>query len=334
MGEDRKKTDFCVTMKWTTAVNVKSRLKIKYDDEFLFIGSCFSENISEKMNRLGFRTWANPLGIIYNPVSLSKSLRLIDDSAQIDDKLFVERDGHHFHYDLHSQNYFKTTSEFNEYIGLQHKRQAEIVDKVKANDSQLNVFVTLGTAWVYREKTSSKIVANCHKQDASLFEKVLLTETEIISELQSIITKNWPVKSNFIFTVSPIRHIKDGMVENQVSKSRLLSAVYEIAKKNDSVQYFPAYEIMVDELRDYRFYTDDLLHPTSFAINHIWDVFQSAYMTESTLQLMNKYAKLVAMKEHRSLFPESQESKDFQLKLSKKWEQFRKDHSSVDVPDF
>lgn len=328
-GEDRKKTDFSGSMKWRTTINVKSELKMEYEDQFIFMGSCFSENISEKMKRHGFHVLCNPLGIMYNPISLAKSLELLLGNQSINEQLYLTSTDHVFHYDLHSQIYAKNIEQFEKQVGHKTSEFKEYINREVKSFKSLNVFITLGSAWVYKHKESGQIVANCHKQDARIFEKQLLGEQEIIDVIGSIKKMNFPAETNFIFTISPIRHIKDGIHENQVSKARLISAVFSLVQKNKRMHYFPAYELMMDDLRDYRFYKKDLLHPNEMAIDYIWSKFQESCLSNKTTNVLLEYTKLVQMKNHRVLFPDSEESKKFALSLNTKLETFHRKYPYV-----
>ncbi len=318
-------------MKWRTNINVSSELKMTYQDRFVFIGSCFAENMAHKMHRLGFQTRCNPLGIMYNPASLVQCLRLLSGQQELSKASMLARDGHYFHFDLHSDWHAKTMDALQAKVGQKVEDWQAFLKAEKQSSATINIVLTLGTAWVYRHHKTGNIVANCHKQETQQFSKFLLSEAEIMDQLKQINRIFSAAHCNIIWTVSPIRHLKDGVSENAVSKSRLISAVYEMVQQHKHMHYFPAYEIMMDELRDYRYYQEDLIHPTETAISYIWTCFKEATFGIATQETMDKCDKILKMKDHRLLFPESEEAQRFKQKLKDSKEQFHKDHPEVRI---
>lgn len=274
----------------------------------MLLGSCFAENMGEKFEYFKFQTIVNPFGIIFNPVSLEKLIR-----RSIEKRKFTENDIF-FHnelwhcYDVHSELSNSDKSFFlnslNELINSTHQQ---------LNDST-HIIITLGTSWVYRNIESNEIVANCHKVSQKQFIKELLTIHQIDESIENIISLVHSVNPNckFIFTVSPVRHIKDGFIENTLSKAHLISAIHKIINHHPLPNtYFPAYEIMMDELRDYRFYGEDMLHPNQTAIDYIWIQFFQNYISESEFGLMNDICSIQKGLNHQPFNPNTESHQKF-----------------------
>ncbi len=268
---------------------------INYQTKIMFAGSCFTENIGNKLAELKFNVNINPFGIIYNPVSLAKSLDFIVDKRKFsnNDLIFFNEYWHSFyHHGKFSEtdknkvlkNINKSISEANKFI-----YNADIL------------FITLGTAWVYEFSETKEIVANCHKIPGNKFNKKLLTETEIVNNLNYTVEKikKHNKKLKIIFSISPVRHLKDGFSENFLSKAILRTAVNEICRQNNDVFYFPAYEILIDDLRDYRFYASDMVHPNEAATEYIFNLFKNAFFDKETLTVSEEIKKINLMKQHR-----------------------------------
>ena len=290
--------------------------QIDYNSKVLLIGSCFSENIGEKFKYFKFQTRVNPFGILFHPLAIEN---LITRSINKD---YYSEDDLHFHneqwccLDVHSKLNQISKEE------LLNNLNAQIDETHNQLTKTSHIIITLGTSWVYRYISSDKIVANCHKLPQKQFLKELLSIGEITESLEAIITlvRDINPKVNFIFTVSPVRHIKDGYVENMLSKSHLIAAVHELlnqksANVNRQSYYFPSYEIMMDELRDYRFYNADMLHPNEVAVNYIWEKFKSVWLSEDALKTLEIVASIQAKKAHRPFNPKSQAHQEFLSKL-------------------
>lgn len=293
-------------MNFRTAVPIKkSAFPIDYSSKLLSLGSCFAENVGAKFDYYKFQHSVNPFGIIFNPISIEKIIR-----RAIAEELFTEDDVF-FHNDLwHS---FEVHSELSnpDKAVLLHKLNQTVREMHKQISQATHVTVTLGTAWVYRNCQSKEIVANCHKVPQKGFAKELLTPEAIRQSLEAIIlllsTANPSAK--IIFTVSPVRHIKDGFVENQQSKSHLITALcatFQAEEFRHDTEYFPSYEIMMDELRDYRFYAEDMLHPNSVAIDYIWERFSESYISETVHGLMKEVDAVQKALQHRPFNPDSE----------------------------
>jgi len=253
-------------MKLQTVVDINpSKWKIGYEDKILMLGSCFSDEIGEQMKQRYLSVTCNPFGTLYNPLSIAQALTM----KEIPE--LVEHEGL-YHAMSHHGSFSRATKE-----EAEQAIRASIETMQQALEEATVVIVTFGTAWVYEmngEKLKVKgerIVGNCHKLPADRFTRRRLTVEEIVAAWRPILER-YPDK-HWLFTVSPIRHIKDGLHENQLSKATLLQAVEQLG------DYFPSYEIMLDELRDYRFYADDLVHPSSLAVTYIWERFVDTFCT-------------------------------------------------------
>lgn len=300
---------------FSTVVSIpKSSFEIRYKDQILTLGSCFAENIGTKLQNACFLTLINPFGVLYNPMSVGQGIRylLIDKEFKKDD-LF--QSGSLWNSFAHSSAFSSLSSDET----LQKINSRLLAARNFLNESTV-MMITLGTTWVYEDTESGKVVANCHKLPASRFNRRRLSVDEIITEMSDVIAlmhRRNP-QLQFIFTVSPIRHLKDGAHENTLSKSTLHVAVDELERNFAFVHYFPAYEIVMDELRDYRFYAQDMFHPSEQAIDYIWQRFSDTYFSENTWKLKKDLEQLRADLNHRPLHPETAEYQQFILSVEKK----------------
>ena len=282
-------------MKLQTIVDIKpSAWKIGYEDKILLLGSCFSDEIGEQMKQRYLNVTCNPFGTLYNPLSIAQAIHYKSQisnhhTAQADRKksqiplIFNEGLWHSM---AHHGSFSRPTQEEAE------QAVRDSIDTMqRALEEATVVIVTFGTAWVY--EMNGEIVGNCHKLPESSFTRRRLTVEEIVAAWQPILER-YPDK-HWLFTVSPIRHIKDGLHENQLSKATLLQAVEQLG------DYFPSYEIVLDELRDYRFYADDLVHPSSLAVNYIWERFVDTFCTNQTKNELVLQHKRWKHEHHRPL---------------------------------
>lgn len=296
----------------------KTNNPIDYNSKVLSFGSCFAENMANKFDYFKFQNETNPFGIIFNPVSIEK---IIDRTVQ--EKWFTEKDvffhNERWHsFDVHSD---LSNSDRQELLETLNKAISETRKQLK---EATHIIITYGTSWIYRNLESEQIVANCHKVLQKQFSKELLTVDAIEKSIQNTInliqTLNPDI--NFIFTISPVRHIKDGFAENQLSKSHLFAALHQVLKTHNSklitANYFPSYEIVMDELRDYRFYGEDMLHPNAVAIDYIWHKFSENYIAENAISIMNEIEEIQKSLRHRSFNPESEQHQKFLAKLQQR----------------
>ena len=285
-------------MNFRTEIQIKkSAEKINHNQKILLLGSCFAQNMQVKFAEGGFEAM-HPFGAIYNPYSVANSFKLIAENiAPNPDSLFFQKDKWNS-YAFHSSY---SNSDKNEAV-------RQMTDAVREANEILNseipiIIITLGTSWVYELNETGEIVANCHHSAASSFTRRAMEVEEIIEVLKPICS----LGKRVIFTVSPVRHLKDGAHENQLSKSRLLLAVDRLTKEYANCEYFPSYEIMLDELRDYRFFADDMAHPTALAVDYIWERFSDTYFSKNTIDGIKEYEKIVKTEKHKPSNPESEQ---------------------------
>lgn len=303
-------------MNFTTKVPLaKSDSPIEYKAKILSLGSCFAENMGEQFGYYKFQSTVNPFGIIFNPVSIARLVtRVVAEQVFTEADIFFHNDLWHC-YEVHSE-----LSHLDKEVFLQQLNEQRVAMH-KALRSASHLIITYGTSWVYRLKDTGAIVANCHKVPQSAFDKHLLTVAEIEAAIQSTITTIQQLNPDVqvIVTLSPVRHIKDGFMENQRSKAHLITAIHQILNpKFAQLEYFPAYEILLDELRDYRFYADDMLHPSAVAIDYIWECFSAHYMSTESLALMQEVAAIQKGLAHRPFNPDTANHQKFLQSLNQK----------------
>jgi hypothetical protein len=276
--------------------------KLTYNESLLFIGSCFAENMALRMQTHKFNTLLNPHGVVYNPESIATAIRHYLTKKVYDEQdLFFANECYHsweHHSCFSTTNAAACLSEINEQITQAHA----------ALKNAGWLFITFGSAFVYRHKQTGKRVSNCHKQPQQEFIKELLTVNELVNIYKELIAdlQKWNSQLKIVFTVSPVRYIRDGIVENTLSKARLIEVVHQL-KDDKKIMYFPAYELIIDDLRDYRFYKEDLVHPTDQAIDYVFEKLRASLFDETTTALFEKINDVVKAKAHR-VFQEDTES--------------------------
>lgn len=303
-------------MQFRTQIPIqKSNHPIDYNSKIVSLGSCFAVNMSEKLDYFKFQNTCNPFGILFHPLAIEKLIDFAVSKKQFTEKdlFFHEERWHSFdaHSDLSNSN--ETT--------LMKDLNAIVKSTLQQITESTHIIITFGTAWVYRNIESNDVVANCHKVPQKQFKKELLSVEEIALSLERAIhlIRTINPQTNIIFTVSPVRHIKDGFVENQLSKSHLITAIHNVIVCQLSiVNYFPSYEIMMDELRDYRFYAEDMLHPNQIAIDYIWERFSETWIAESTYKTMDEVETIQKGLAHRPFNPDSESHLKFESKLREK----------------
>lgn len=287
--------------------------QIDHKSKVLLLGSCFSENIGNKLSYYQFDALINPFGTLFSPTAIAK---VIEDA--INEKVYEEKElikqGDLFH-SLHHHSDLSGIGSI-EVIENIHKAQQECLQQL---EKATHVIVTLGTSWVYGHILSNQLVANCHKIPQKEFDKRMLSLQEIETALAQIIKNVRKVNSStqIIFTVSPVRHTKDGLIENSLSKAQLLSAVGKIINVGDAT-YFGSYEIMMDDLRDYRFYEADMIHPNQVAIDYIWEQFSKVWISEKSQSYFKRIASIQQSKLHKPFQPNSEVHQQFLEKLAEK----------------
>ena len=292
----------------------KSDFNIAYEDRVMTLGSCFAENIGQRMQKLYFDIDVNPFGVLYNPVSIRNSIDLLIENKLFTQETVFENRGLWQSF-AHSSLFSDTSAE--KCLSNINRRFQHAATFLQRTDYLL---ITFGTAWVFEEKKSGRVVSNCHKLPANNFLRRRLTVDEIVADYTILINRliNAFPRLKIIFSVSPIRHWKDGAYENNISKSTLLLVVDTLQRQFSQVQYFPAYEIQMDELRDYRFYASDMLHPSEVAVDYIWNRFSETYFDEATTVVKAELEQLASDLSHRPLHPESEEFEKFKHSVQKK----------------
>lgn len=298
-------------MQFRTVVEYsKPKFNIGYRDSIISIGSCFADNIGNYLNDTLFDIIPNPFGVMYNPISVLETLQAIRNNKEFKGESLICHNGM-FHSMAHHGSFSRPTEQ--ETLSLIGEASLKAHNQWKKCTLLL---ITFGTAWVFRNRENGNVVANCHKLPSERFERVLLSVEQIaerwIEELKQIRIENPTLK--VIFTVSPIRHWKDGAHGNQISKSTLLLAINRIVQSLPNCDYFPAYEIVMDELRDYRFYAEDMNHPSSTAIQYIREQFCSHFMDQPSIELKKRAEQCKRMLEHRPLHPDNEEWQKFCVK--------------------
>jgi len=301
-------------MQFRTEITVKPSIKkITHADTILTVGSCFAERIGNKLTAGKFNTLVNPFGTIFNPVSLLEILRLSSIQENLPANLYTTRDNIWLHYFTHAELFANTQEELTTML------KTKLAITYKALKEAKFLCITFGTAWVYALAGKDNVtVANCHKQPANTFEKKLLTVNDIVTQFERTkeAIKNINPAITYLLTVSPVRHIKDTLELNTVSKAILRLATYEIVgKETNNAQYFPAYELLLDDLRDYRFYSTDLLHPNEASETYIWEKFEETYFSTETKNILKKINHIQTALTHRPLQKNSISNKNFLLKI-------------------
>ncbi len=299
-------------MNLRTTFNIEDPpFRISYDDSVMLIGSCFASSIGEQMDMGRMSVMVNPAGTVYNPVSVCNTLNTV-----IAGKEFV-KDDLHFHDGMwHS---------FYHYTDFSSEDPDKTLEKINRNLIEASLFlkkagyliITFGTARIYRWKKTGMVVSNCHKIPSGQFDSELLTVTEIVELWKNLLGRLSDLYPGLrvIFTISPVRHLKDGAHGNQVSKSVLFLAIEELLGHSSKPHYFPAYELLMDDLRDYRFYDEDMIHPSGSAINYIWEAFSGCYLDDATIKLWKEAMKVTKARSHRFLTDSHTKKRDFALKM-------------------
>lgn len=314
-------------MKFRTEIEVPELSnKLDYSSKALFIGSCFTANMGEYLQQYKFRVNINPFGVLYNPGSIFSGLNML-----LNDKQFTADDLHYqnglwFSYSHHSSFSSPDKDECLQKINSSIKLSSEFLKQTGF------LFITLGTAWSYSLKVNKHEVANCHKTPAKEFERFLIEVDEIIERFRYFFNalKKINPSVKVIFSVSPIRHLKDGAHENQISKSTLLLGINKIQEDFDDCFYFPAYELLLDDLRDYRFYADDMCHPSKQAVEYIWNKFRDAVIEKSCTPVMKEIDAIVAAANHRPFNAHTPQHKYFQQKTIGKINKLKAEYPFMD----
>lgn len=314
-------------MDFRTTINIpESDVKMDHSHVSMLFGSCFSTHIGTKLQQHKFQVDINPFGIMYNPFSIAQGInRLLKRRAYTEEELVYHQGLYHSL--MHHGHFSSPDKEAT--LEMINKRFTEAADTIQQADFML---VTLGTAYVYWKLDSGEIAGNCHKLPENNFHRALLTDEDIMSEWSDVIDELIEInpRMKVIFTVSPVRHWKDGARQNLLSKSSLHLAIDKLEERYpENVTYFPAFEIMLDELRDYRFYDSDMLHPSAVAIDYIWERFSDTYFSDKTKAINKEWIKIRKALEHRPIHPENEHYQFFLENTKEKLEGFSRNHPHI-----
>ncbi len=317
-------------MKFRTEIEITTpKSRISYKDVILSVGSCFAENIYSKLHELFFNIKCNPFGTLYNSASVLKMFRLAESGKELtkDDLIFYDGEWHSFY---HNSEF----SDENPEVCLS-KINSSIFELNKLLSDLDTVIITFGTSYVYEHIERKMIVSNCHKIPQKYFRRKFLSVEEnafYINRIIEIVEKFNP-EAKIILTVSPVRHVKDGLHNNQLSKASLLLALEKVLGENEKAMYFPSYEILNDDLRDYRFYAADLTHPNEVAINYIYEKFSQNFFDRETFEFTRKAENLAKALKHRAINPESRKYKEFLAFTSRLLEKMKKEFPEVNFSE-
>lgn len=292
---------------------------ISFNAQTVLLGSCFTEHISEKLDFYKFQTQTNPFGILFHPQAILTFLTHVYHN-KIDENAIFYNDKQWKSFDAHSRCNHHEKSIFLDQL---HTQIQDCNSRFKTTS---HFIITLGTAWNYRHLKTQKYVANCHKLPSAQFEKVLFSIdeiTDILTKIKAII-HHFNSNAEVIFTVSPVRHLKDGFVENTQSKAHLISAIHQVVDTSVTTHYFPSYEIMMDELRDYRFYTPDMIHPSAQAIEVIWDKFKSVWIDSNLNSTLKIIKRIQNGLQHKPMHSNSEAHQHFMASINAEIERLKK----------
>ncbi len=317
-------------MQFRTKIPIhQSDFSIGYQSKILSLGSCFAVNIGDKFDYFKFQNATNPFGILFHPLAIEKLIRFaVSNTLFTEEDIFFHNERWHCfdaHSDLSSPNKDEFLNSLNSIIQFTKQQIVE----------SSHIIITYGTSWVYRNIATNEIVANCHKIPQKQFRKELLPVETIEKSIKNTLDLIQKVNANgkIIFTISPVRHLKDGFVENQVSKAHLVSAIHQILKSKicilQSAIYFPSYEIMMDELRDYRFYVEDMMHPNQVAIDYIWQRFSETNISQESHSIMKDVETIQRGLAHRPFNLNSQSHQHFLSKLQDKMAKLQKQFPKI-----
>ncbi len=317
-------------MKFRTEIEIdKSLLSIEHNNKILTIGSCFAENIAEYFKAARFNVLGNPFGVLYNPISIYNSLLFA-----VEKRKFSESDLIYNQSEWHSFYHHSDFSSHDKEVVLN-----SINASIKSTNSFLKsadiIILTFGTSYVFKHLEREVVVSNCHKIPQKEFSHFRLTLSKTIDTIKKTLLaiKSINPKINFVFTVSPVRHWKDGANNNQLSKANLLLAINEIVNSESNSFYFPSYEIMMDDLRDYRFYNSDLVHPNKMATDYIWEKFTTSFCSDKCMQIIKEVSKIVSARNHRVRNLHSDEHQKFAVSMIDKIEILQSKYNNLKLND-
>ena len=296
--------------------------KISFSDKLIFFGSCFSDEISLLAKQHGFQVVSNPFGTLFHPSALAQNI--LDSLRGNEEVIIAQNNDVYLDYNCSGKVYAMSELELKEKVIAIRK---EFKNDLK-NASYL--FITFGTAFAYHLNETQQIVGNCHRQSAQSFTKRLTKIEEIVSKWNEVVSeiKRFNPKIQICFTVSPVRHLKDGLHQNNLSKSTLHLAINQLLSECN-LTYFPSFELVNDVLRDYRFFKEDLTHPNQQAIQFVWQKFMSTFLTSEIQEIANKVSELKQAMNHRIQYPDSKMAQEFQIKIDERKEILKIENSSI-----
>jgi len=301
---------------------IESQHKINFGDSILFLGSCFSEEIGNQAILSGLDATSNVFGTVFHPRPLGQLL--LDAIHSEKNVESVKMDDLFFHWGSSGKIYALNPNDLKERIILEREALKDKLGKAKF------LFITFGSAFAYRHVESDKIVANCHKQAGNTFQKELSEIKDLKDFWQAIISDLLHLNPDIqiVFTVSPVRHLKDGYVENNLSKARLIEVI-EALSKNKNCSYFPSYELVMDDLRDYRFYKKDLIHPNELAIDYVWSFFCKTYLAKENFDVCEQVKQIKLGRNHSPLYPESKKVLENKMIMEQKEKKLSVNHPNI-----
>lgn len=316
-----------MAMQFRTVIDIKSfDRKIDHSSRILSLGSCFADNIARRMQRAKFRVEASPTGILFNPESIARAVERFA-ASESPAREELRHDGErYFGYDFHSAF---ADADPERALAAMREAARRGADALRRADT---VIITFGTAWIYRLRENGEVVANCHKQPQSLFARELLAADRIADRYAKLLEGPLADK-HVIFTVSPVRHLGDGAERNSLSKAVLRVAVGELASRFPDADYFPSFEIMNDELRDYRFYADDMTHPSQTAVDYIWERFGATAFAESARRAAERAERIAEAAEHRPFDPRGEAHRNFCRAMLRRIDELRREQPQMRFDD-
>ena len=316
-----------MAMQFRTVIDIKSfDRKIDHSSRILSLGSCFADNIARRMQRAKFRVEASPTGILFNPESIARAVERFA-ASESPAREELRHDGErYFGYDFHSAF---ADADPERALATMREAARRGADALRRADT---VIITFGTAWIYRLRENGEVVANCHKQPQSLFARELLAADRIADRYAKLLEGPLADK-HVIFTVSPVRHLGDGAERNSLSKAVLRVAVGELASRFPDADYFPSFEIMNDELRDYRFYADDMTHPSQTAVDYIWERFGATAFAESARRAAERAERIAEAAELRPFDPRGEAHRNFCRAMLRRIDELRREQPQMQFDD-
>jgi GSCFA family len=298
-----------------------------YTDELLCIGSCFAQNMGGLLVEHKFNTSLNPYGITFNPLLIAQQLNNAIDNIPINDNAILHTDGLYFSYLAHSSIHATNKEALVQQL---QAIQQKLFTRIK---NAHYLILTWGSAFYYTRSTDGAMVNNCHKQPQTQFTKHMCTSTQIEIMYNNLIQKLRAINPQLqvLLTVSPVRYVRDGVVENNLSKAQLITATHAIIKSNENVFYFPAYELVIDDLRDYRYYTTDYVHPSAEAVQYVWQVFISNLLSRHDVKLFEQVQRIIQAAKHNTLHPQSLSNTTFKKQYAKLCTQLMLDYPHINL---